>query len=211
MKRIALIFSLLVAPLVADEAQRIKCGNLVYGKGQTSVCFADAFLKDAARETGIDIDPSFSRIALAKPELFKTPMCVFTGEGDFQLTPEERKNLKRYLENGGFIMASPGCSDADWNRAFQREISAALPEYKFAALPMDHELFSTVHKITEVRTYSKSVKLQGLQINGRLALLYSPEGLNDVRNASGCCCCGGSEIQQSRQVNVNALVYALLH
>ena len=86
-----------------------------------------------------------------------------------------------------------------------------LPEHKFATLPMDHDVFTIVHRITKVRTRKHSVKLQGLQINGRLALLYSPEGLNDVRNAPGCCCCGGAEITESRKINVNALVYALLY
>lgn len=209
--KLILILLLTLTTLHAGDATRIICGNLVYGKGQTSVCFAETFLSDAARETGINIDPKFTRIALGKTEVFKTPMCVFTGEGSFVLSSAERKNLKRYLENGGFVLASPGCSDADWNRAFQREIVAALPGSKFVTIPMDHPLFSTVHTITKVGTYSKTVQLRGIQINGRLALLYSPEGLNNAKNASGCCCCGGSEIQQAREVNVNALVYALLH
>ena len=48
-------------------------------------------------------------------------------------------------------------------------------------------------------------------INGRLALVHSPEGLNDAHSAKGCCCCGGAEISEARQVNVNAVAYALLH
>jgi hypothetical protein len=32
-----------------------------------------------------------------------------------------------------------------------------------------------------------------------------------VKNAKGCCCCGGNEIMQAAQVNLNALVYALLY
>ncbi|MEM1085066.1 MAG: DUF4159 domain-containing protein [Verrucomicrobiota bacterium] len=209
--RTILILLLTAGAALSQQTSRIVCGNLVYGKNQTSVCWAETFLVDAARETGMEISPKFLRIALAKSEVFKTPICVFTGEGNFTLSEAERKNLRRYLENGGFVMASPGCSDAGWNRAFQREIAAVLPDLSFSSIPMDHELFSTVFNITEIRTYSKKVTLQGVHINGRLALLYSPEGLNDAKNAKGCCCCGGAEIKQARQVNVNALVYALLN
>ncbi|MBB5351485.1 hypothetical protein HNR46_001722 [Haloferula luteola] len=206
---LALLASSLLAH--AKDPNLVECGNLTYGKNQTSVCFAETFLSDAAKETGIEIAPKFIRIPLAEPSVFQTPLCVFTGEGDFKLSEAERTHLRRYLENGGFILASPGCSDAQWNRAFQREIPAALPDVEFTPLEMNHEVFSTVYPITEIATHTKSVKLQGLILNGRLALLYSPEGLNDVHNAPGCCCCGGAEIKQARQINVNALVYALLH
>jgi hypothetical protein len=37
-----------------------------------------------------------------------------TGEGAFSLTDDERKNLKAYLEKGGFLLASAGCSSKDW-------------------------------------------------------------------------------------------------
>ena len=50
-------------------------------------------------------------------------------------------------ENGGFILSSPGCSSAPWNAAFHREIALALPGYELKEIPMDHEIFSTVHMI----------------------------------------------------------------
>ena len=212
------ILILLAATLASPTAravdwnsETIRCGNLVYGDNQTSVCFADAFLKDSARETGLKIDPAFSRIPLATDEVFTTPFCIFTGEGDFVLKAAEQSNLKRYLENGGFILASPGCSDTEWNTAFIRELTRTLPGAEMKRIPMDHDLFSTVHKIAKLNVRGKTAFLNGLFINGRLALVHSPEGLNDVANADGCCCCGGAEISEARKVNVNAVAYALLH
>lgn len=204
---------LALAPLHAGEATRISCGNLVYGRNQTSVCFAETFLLDAARETGLDIDPKFKRVKLATDEVFSTPICVFTGEGNFELSMQERENLKRYLMNGGFVIVSPGCSDADWNRAFRRELAAVLPGAPLDQIPFTHELFSMVHTIKslELKKSSGSSSLFGITLNGRLALLYSPEGLNNASNAKGCCCCGGNELRKAREINVNALTYALLH
>ena len=113
--------------------------------------------------------------------------------------------------NGGFIIVSPGCSDAEWNKAFRRELAAVFPAHPVEALTLDHEIFSMVHKITGVKSSRKEVQLYGITVNDRLAILYSPEGLNDSNNAKGCCCCGGSQISDCAKINVNALVYALVH
>ena len=67
--------------------------------------------------------------------MFNTPLCIFTGEGNFTLKDSERANLRRYLENGGFVLASPGCSNSDWNGAFRREIALALPGYELKQIP----------------------------------------------------------------------------
>lgn len=198
-------------PAVDWSTETIRCGNLVYGDNQTSICFADTFLTDAAKETGLNIAPNFARIALAREEVFTTPLCIFTGEGDFVLKDSERANLRRYLENGGFVFSSPGCSNAAWNAAFAREIALALPGYVLKEIPMDHPMFSTVHRITSLTVKGKSTRLHGIFVNGRLALVHSPEGLNNAANAKGCCCCGGAEIAEARQVNVNAVAYALLY
>ncbi len=193
------------------NSETIHCGNLVYGNNQTAICFAEQFLTDAAKETGLKIAPKFARISLAKDEVFNTPLCIFTGQGDFKLSGAERTNLRRYLENGGFVLASPGCSNVEWNGAFKREIALALPSYALKQIPMKHEIFSTVKRITSLTVKGRSTFLQGVFINGRLAMVYSPEGLNNAANAQGCCCCGGAEIKECREVNVNAVAYALLH
>lgn len=217
MKLAPLLAALLLTPAFAADdtinwnTEVIRCGNFVYGDNQTSICFADTFLTDAAKATGLEIDPRFARIALASDEVFITPMCIFTGEGDFTLKESERANLRRYLENGGFVFSSPGCSSQPWNDAFKREIALALPGYELRDIPMDHELFSTVHDIPRLTVRGRTTRLKGIFVNGRLALVHSPEGLNNAANAKGCCCCGGAEISQAREVNVNAVAYVLLH
>ncbi len=193
------------------NTETIHCGQLVYGDNQTAICFAEAFLGEAATEMGLKIAPSFTKVKLGQDEVFNTPFCVFTGQGDFKLKDSERANLRKYLENGGFVLSSPGCSDSGWNGAFLREIALALPGYELKQIPMTHPIFSTVNKLSKLTVKGSPAYLQGVSINGRLALVYSPEGLNDAHSAEGCCCCGGAEISEARKVNVNAVSYALLH
>ena len=196
---------------VAD-ATAIRCGNLTYGGGKTSKCFADEFLRTAAKQTGLTILPQFKEVRLDSDELFNSPFNVISGEGAFKFTEKDRANLTRYLTCGGFLLASPGCSDADWDRSFRNEITAVLPQAKFVRIPMTHPVFSTVYQIPSLSLKSGGTTLvEGIELNGRLVIIYSTEGLNDAHHAQGCCCCGGNQIRESEQVNVNILMYSLLH
>lgn len=200
------------ADAAKSDLTRIQCGNLVYAVNRSSVCFADAFLGDVGKRTNIDIGKSFVPVKAESDALFNFPFLVWSGQDSFNLTAKERMNLQKYLLNGGFIVSSPGCSDANWDKSMRRELELMFPGNKLAKLPMTHPVFSTVNSIPRLTDKGgKSQLVEGLEINGRLAMIYSREGLNDVKNAKGCCCCGGNEIMQAAQVNLNALVYALLY
>ena len=54
----------------------------------------------------------------------------FSGNDSFTLPQKERENLKKYLLNGGFILASPGCSDESWDASFRRELKICFPDQK---------------------------------------------------------------------------------
>jgi hypothetical protein len=194
------------------DLTRIQCGNLVYATNRSSVCFADAFLTRVARETNLNVGRAFVPVKLDSDTLFNFPFCVWSGQDSFTLTARERENLRRYLSNGGFILSSPGCSDKNWDTSLRRELKLVFPSQPITRVPMSHPMFSTVLSIPVLTDKKgKSALLEGLEINGRLVMVYSSEGLNDVANAKGCCCCGGNEIMQAAQVNLNVLVYALLY
>jgi hypothetical protein len=196
----------------AVDLTQLQCGNLIYAGNKSSVCFADKFLSDIARQTNLNIGRNFIPVRLDSELLFNYPFCVFSGEDSFTLTENERENLRRYLLKGGFLLASPGCSDAKWDRAFRRELKLAFSEHELTRIPMSHPVFSTVHNITRlVDKGGKPVLVEGLELDGRLVMIYSKEGLNDVGNAKGCCCCGGNEIRESAKVNVNIFTYAVLY
>lgn len=203
--------------LLADEPALpglVRCANLVYGNGQTSKCFADHFLADAQKETNIWPEQRFTSVKLESEELFQFPFAVMSGEASFTLTEPQVENLRRYLTSGGFLVASPGCSSPLWASSFESQIARVLPGVALEELDMSHPIFHTVYDITELKTKKPAVKavLKALILDGRVVLVYSPDGLNDTGNAGGsCCCCGGNEVLNARQVNVNLLAYALTH
>ncbi len=210
---LAITLFLLAASAARSKEGIVQCANLIYGPGKTSSCFSDEFLSAVQRETSIATDRRFKPVKLDSEDLFRYPFAIMTGEGDFTLTPKERENLARYLTEGGFLLASAGCSNAEWDRAFRREIKAVLGVEDLARLSTGHAVFSTVYLIEDLGLAKSEGRghLEGVERDGRLVLVYSADGLNNTANAPGCCCCGGNELTNSLQLNVNILAYALLH
>jgi hypothetical protein len=195
----------------AGGADMVECANLIYAGTKSSVCFSEEFLSAVAAETSICTARKFKPVKLAEKEVFKFPFAVMTGEGGFSLTEDERKNLKGYLEKGGFLLASAGCSSKEWSDSFKREIEAVFPDRKLAEVSMEHPIFRTVYDVKRLdMSHGGEAKLLGLTIGGKIALIVSTDGLNDTGTMHGCCCCGGNEIKNAQKVNGNILAYALL-
>jgi hypothetical protein len=197
----------------AEKEGIVQCANVIYAGNKTSRCFADAFLTTLQQKTTIVTDRRFKPVKLDAKELFDFPFLVMTGEGDFRLHETERANLKAYFMGGGFLLASAGCSSKEWDAAFRREMKSLLPDHSMQAIGQDHAIFHTVYQIDklDLAKSSGTASLEGVEVNGKFVLVYSRHGLNDTHNATGCCCCGGNEIRNSQEINVNIVAYALLH
>jgi hypothetical protein len=202
-----------------DKEEPLKCANLIYAGTKSSVCFSSKFLETVKRETNCEPDTQFTPVRLVKEDMFKYPFAVMTGEGTFKLLDKERQMLKSYLTRGGFLLASAGCSSIEWDRSFRQEINRIFPDKRLRKITMSHPIFHTIFEINAI-TLKKggTAQLEGLEIDGKIVLIYSPEGLNDTANAgrkgstgSQCCCCGGNEIKNSQEINVNIFTYALTH
>ena len=211
---ILILFLLSASPGVSagdTGGEAVECANLIYAGTKSSVCFSEEFLSTVAGATSINTSRKFKPVKLGEKEVFRFPFAVMTGEGAFTLTEEERKNLKLYLEKGGFLLASAGCSSKEWGDSFAHEIETIFPDRKLAEVPMDHPIFRTVFDVQRLdMSHGGEAKLLGLTIGGKIVLIYSPDGLNDTGTMHGCCCCGGNEIKNSQKVNANILAYALL-
>jgi hypothetical protein len=199
------------APKTGDGGDAVACANLIYAGTRSSVCFSDKFLTLVARDTTINTARKFKPVKLSDAEVFQYPFAIMTGEGSFTLLESERTNLKRYLEGGGFLLASAGCSSKQWDESFRREMKIIFTDRNLAVIPMEHELFRTIYEIKKLRmSHGGEAKVEGLTLGGKIVLLYSADGLNDTSTMHGCCCCGGNEIIDSERVNANILAYALL-
>ncbi len=190
----------------------VQVANLVYAGTKSSKCFSDHFLVKTEKDSSISTSRRFHAVKLRGEDIFAFPMVVMTGEGTFRLSDAERENLRTYITRGGFLLASAGCSSAEWDRSFRREMAAIFPKHPMQSIDMKHPLFHTVYEITKIETkHGKPRPLMGVSIGGRVGIIYSQDGLNDTGHTEGCCCCGGNEIKNAVEINVNTLAYALTY
>lgn len=189
----------------------VQVANLIYAGTKSSKCFADHFLIEAEKKSSISTSRRFHAVKLCADELYEFPMAIMTGEGAFQLTVQERENLRKYIERGGFLLASAGCSSREWDKSFRAEMKSVFADSSLKTLDLQHPVFHTVTDIGELKAKHGTPKaLEGITIGGRLAVLYSEDGLNDTAHTQGCCCCGGNELTNAAKINVNILAYALV-
>ncbi len=218
--RCAAILSAAAAACAAPDARQsggepdgvVQVANLVYAGTKSSRCFSDHFLIEAEKKSAISTSRRFHAVKLAGDSIYEFPLVIMTGEGDFQLSDAERESLRRYVERGGFLLASAGCSSTEWDRAFRREMAAVFPRHPLETIDMSHPIFHTVDDIGELRARHGTPRpLVGVSIGGRLGVVYSQDGLNDSPHSTGCCCCGGNELENAIEINVNILAYALTY
>lgn len=185
----ALTAAVLPVASVHGKEGAVQCGNLIYAGTKTSRCFSDEFLSTVQQKTSIKTERRFKPVKLSSEELFKFPFVIMTGEGDFNLTAKERVNLKKYLENGGFMLASPGCSNKAWATAFQREIKRLFGKASLKDIPMNHAIFKTIYTVKTLKlSHGGNSKLQGISHNDKMVVVFASDGLNDTSNTEGCCC-----------------------
>ena len=195
-----------------SDPRQVRVGNLIYADDKTSVCFSDRFLTTVQTEAGINTEKRMHAVRLGRAdELLAVPFVIMNGQQEFTLPAGERALLKRYLHGGGFLLASAGCSAEQWTASFRRELEAVFGVGCLKPVPTDHPLFSTLFTVTDISlTHGGNAQFEGLFIDGRLACLFSKEGLNDTEHTQGCCCCGGNEVRKAEEIVANALVYALV-
>lgn len=95
--------------------------------------------------TSLKVDPDGRVLRLTDPELFNYPWIYMVEPGALLLDEEEVTALRRYLLNGGFLMADDFWGEWQWDN-FESEIKRSFPErhFVFVELPMEHALFQGV-------------------------------------------------------------------
>ena len=93
--------------------------------------------------TSIKVDPDGRVLRLTDPALFDYPWIYMVEPGGLSLKDEEVPVLRKYLLNGGVLMADDFWGQKQWDN-FEHNIKRVLPEREFVELPMSHPLFHCV-------------------------------------------------------------------
>jgi hypothetical protein len=98
--------------------------------------------------TAMVVDPDGKVVEITDKELFDYPCIFMSGVPAIVLSEEEVRTLRRYLLSGGFLMVDDFWGEEPWDH-FEGVMKRVFPERDWQELPLEHEIFSMVFKLTE--------------------------------------------------------------
>jgi hypothetical protein len=189
------------------------------GSWDINPALQNSVLAALKENTGIDVDYIPNAIPLDDPQLGRFPLVFMTGHYDFELSAEEAAGLKHYLERGGMLVATAAAGLKPFDTAFRREIQKALPDAELIKLPPTHPLFAGGFNPVERVEYTPTAlrddptlefpEFQGLFVDGRLAVLYSPFDLMSGANKESNAYAKGVATDDALRIVTNIITYAL--
>ena len=96
--------------------------------------------------TSLKVDPDGRVLKLTDPNLANYPFIYMVKPWGLDLTDEEVPILRKYLLNGGVLMADDFWGDIQWN-SFEAQMKRVLPERTWVDLPISHPIFHCVFPI----------------------------------------------------------------
>jgi hypothetical protein len=121
-------------------------GRVSYSGGSWITDFPDSDLNLSFRlqqMTSIKVDPHGRILRLTDPDLFNYPWVYMVEPGRMEFKEDEVPVLRKYLLNGGFLLADDFWGELQWQN-FETEIKRVFPERTFVDLPMEHPIFNCV-------------------------------------------------------------------
>jgi hypothetical protein len=117
------------------------------------------------------VDPASARVE----DLMQAPVVYFNGHQVPHFSAEARKNLREYVEQGGFILAEACCSSPEFNSGFRALMKDIFPdpEYDLHPLAEDHAIWRAKFRLTP-----DIHPLWGIEHGCRTVVVYTPEDLS---------------------------------
>jgi hypothetical protein len=94
--------------------------------------------------TTFRVDPMGRVLELSDRSIFEYPFLFITNVGGMSLSETERSNLRRYLTNGGFLMADDFWARQSWDH-IRDEMRSVFPDRSPRELALDHPIFHLVY------------------------------------------------------------------
>ncbi len=171
----------LLLPLVMEaQTGSVRIALAKYGGGGDWYSDPTALpnlIQFANQELGSDIQPEPATVEVGSSEIFNYPFVHLTGHGNVLFSESDARNLRRYLEAGGFLHID---DNYGLDPFIRREMRKVFPGQEFRELPANHPLFnqkfsfpSGIPKIHEHD--NKPAQAFGLYSGERLVCLYTYE------------------------------------
>ncbi len=146
--------------------------------------------------------------------LLESPVLFLSGADDLPVGREEKKKLKAYIQQGGFLFAEAregnGCNARIFDRKFRALMAELFPDSPLRLLPPDHPIWYADGKVDPEFLRP----LLGVDACCRISIVYSPRNLScfwelsDRRTLARVPDAVRREIEACVQIGQNVLAYA---
>lgn len=206
----------------------VRLAQLRHTGGWDTARNAARHLLDALeKKVGLRPAARIANLPATDPQLFEFPLLYMHGRQNFSFSQAEREQLRDHLENGGLLFADACCGAEAFDTAFRRLIEQTFG-HDLERIPIDHELFRSdwgydIRRVerrlprdqrgASVLDTELSVGepvLEGLAINGRLAVIYSKYDLSCALARQATSACAGYTTEDATRIAVNIVLYSYL-
>ena len=136
--------------------------------------------------TTLAIAPQEVAVPLSSREVMDAGFCYLSGHKLVQFTDRERENFEAYVKRGGFVFVDDCNHDIDglFAKSFEAQMAAIFGPDALKKIPNDHPLYRAFFIFDrgppttsfELNGWGDDLVhdyLKGIEINGRLAVVYS--------------------------------------
>ncbi len=181
MRKLLFLILFCIAQVAAfSQNSSVRIGLMKYGGGGDWYCDPTALpnlISFCNRNIGTTINPEHATVDVGSQEIFNYPFIHMTGHGNILFSDTDARNLRDYLEAGGFLHID---DDYGFDLFVRREMKKVFPEKEFMELPFDHPVFrqkfSFPEGLPKVHEHdNKAPQAFGIFAGTRLVCLYTYE------------------------------------
>jgi hypothetical protein len=147
--------------------------------------------------------PNENDLAEVTSDLLQAPILYINGHKNprLRLSGTEKSLLKKYVDNGGFILAEACCGKREFDEGFRDLVKELWPDNKLEPLSGSHPIWTAYHPVKPGQPY----KLWGLEMGCKTVLVYSPQDLSCRWESNKT---NDGEVLQAFRLGANIIAYA---
>lgn len=178
--RFFVVLLLVIPACLLGQNTSVKIALAKYGGGGDWYSDPTALpnlIRFANQELKTNIHPEPATVEVGSQEIFNYPFVHLTGHGNVVFSDSDARNLRRYLEAGGFLHVDDNYGLDPYIR---REMKKVFPEKEFIELPPSYPVFNQKFSFPEglpkIHEHdNKPPQAFGIFFNDRLVCLYTYE------------------------------------
>ena len=146
----------------------------------------------------------------------QAPVLYISGSEALRISPEQKQNLRAYVEQGGFIFADACCAGEAFETSF-RELMAEIfpdPHLRLRPLDIDHPIWTMEEKVNASFINPKTRWLYGIDVGCRTSVVLSNGNLSCYweldrpRREPPLTGAVADDAAAARAIGINVLAYA---